>query len=319
MKCDSFSKPKNVVKWGSAKLSRKPTGPGFDSQPGTLGDSSLSNSGEEKREVLFKYCKCTPKEESYKKLQNHCTLVYYRNYSILLCFCSDTPVAPGFLLHLEIRLKYSLHYTQYTTRFLLLPSKTPWWKLGETNTGNGSTFPPFFVKIFLPWNLFEFLFRRKARMSSELTRSKRWWPSSKGPGRSMSRCYLTLRVTYIFYAGSVSLRNNFIGSRIYRAWMPERARTKATAKTPTTPGTPAIAGRPATVRSSWSKETPGTAGMSATPGMQVTQAAAVTPATSKSKDDSNSITAHNSRNESNNKTANKVGTPATAGMLQKYR
>ncbi len=52
--------------------------------------------------------------------------------------------------------------------------------------------------------------------------------------------------------------------------------------------------------------------MSATVGMP---AIAVTPATSNSKDDSNSMTVHNSRNASN-RTANTVGMPAKAGMLE---
>ena len=53
--------------------------------------------------------------------------------------------------------------------------------------------------------------------------------------------------------------------------------------------------------------------MQATTGIQVT---IVTPAASNSKDDSNSMTAHNSRNVSN-RTANTVGMPAKAGMLEK--
>jgi hypothetical protein len=54
-----------------------------------------------------------------------------------------------------------------------------------------------------------------------------------------------------------------------------------------------------------------------------TQATALTPATSNSKDDSNIMTAHNSRNqsrnrnESKNKTANTVGTPGKAWTLAK--
>jgi hypothetical protein len=54
--------------------------------------------------------------------------------------------------------------------------------------------------------------------------------------------------------------------------------------------------------------------MPVTAGMQ---AIALTPATSKIKDDSNSITAHNSRNESSNKTANTKRMPAKAGILAK--
>jgi hypothetical protein len=55
----------------------------------------------------------------------------------------------------------------------------------------------------------------------------------------------------------------------------------------------------------------------------VTQAAAVTTATSYNKDDSNIMTAYNSRNasnsrnESSSRTANTVRTPTTAGMLEK--
>jgi hypothetical protein len=41
------------------------------------------------------------------------------------------------------------------------------------------------------------------------------------------------------------------------------------------------------------------------------------PAIRNSKDDSNSMTGYNSRNESNNRTANSVGTPAKAEMLEK--
>ncbi len=47
--------------------------------------------------------------------------------------------------------------------------------------------------------------------------------------------------------------------------------------------------------------------------LAVTQATTVTPATS----NSNIMTAHNSRNESNNRTGNTVWTPSTAGMLAK--
>ncbi len=47
------------------------------------------------------------------------------------------------------------------------------------------------------------------------------------------------------------------------------------------------------------------------------QEKAVTPAISNSKDDSNSVTAHNSRNESNNRTANTVGPLANVGILEK--
>jgi hypothetical protein len=56
-----------------------------------------------------------------------------------------------------------------------------------------------------------------------------------------------------------------------------------------------------------------TAEMSAIAWMQAT---AVTPAISNSKDDSKSMTAHNSRNESNNRTANTVWTQAKAGMYE---
>jgi hypothetical protein len=42
-----------------------------------------------------------------------------------------------------------------------------------------------------------------------------------------------------------------------------------------------------------------------------------TPATSNFKDDSNIMTAHNSRNESNDRTANTVWTPSEAGMFAK--
>jgi hypothetical protein len=54
-----------------------------------------------------------------------------------------------------------------------------------------------------------------------------------------------------------------------------------------------------------------------------TQATTVMPATRNSKDDSDIMTAHNSRNasnsrnESNNRTANPIWTPAKAGMLTK--
>jgi hypothetical protein len=57
------------------------------------------------------------------------------------------------------------------------------------------------------------------------------------------------------------------------------------------------------------------------PTIAVTQATTVTPATSNIKNDNiimiahNSIKARNSRNESNNRTANAVRTPAKAGML----
>jgi len=53
------------------------------------------------------------------------------------------------------------------------------------------------------------------------------------------------------------------------------------------------------------------------------QETAMTPAISNSKDDSNSVTAHNSRkgrnskNERNNRMANTVGTEAKVGCLQK--
>jgi hypothetical protein len=49
----------------------------------------------------------------------------------------------------------------------------------------------------------------------------------------------------------------------------------------------------------------------------VTQATTVTPATRNIKDDCNIMTAHNSRNESNNRTANTVWTPSKAVMLAK--
>ncbi len=57
------------------------------------------------------------------------------------------------------------------------------------------------------------------------------------------------------------------------------------------------------------------------PAIAVTQATTVTPATSNLKNDNIIMTAHNSRkarysrNESNNRTANTVRTPAKAGML----
>jgi hypothetical protein len=49
----------------------------------------------------------------------------------------------------------------------------------------------------------------------------------------------------------------------------------------------------------------------------VTQATTVTPTTSNVKDDSNIMTAHNSRNESNNMTANILRRPSKAVMLAK--
>jgi hypothetical protein len=49
----------------------------------------------------------------------------------------------------------------------------------------------------------------------------------------------------------------------------------------------------------------------------VTQATTITPATRNYKDDSNIMTVHNSRNESNNRTANTVRMPLKAGMLAK--
>jgi hypothetical protein len=47
------------------------------------------------------------------------------------------------------------------------------------------------------------------------------------------------------------------------------------------------------------------------------QATTVAPATSNSKDDSNIMTAHNSRNESDNRTANTVWMTAKADVLLK--
>jgi hypothetical protein len=46
-----------------------------------------------------------------------------------------------------------------------------------------------------------------------------------------------------------------------------------------------------------------------------TQTAAVMTVIRYSKDDSNNMTIHNSRNASNSRTANTVGTPTTEGML----
>jgi hypothetical protein len=77
------------------------------------------------------------------------------------------------------------------------------------------------------------------------------------------------------------------------------------------------------MRTSGTTGAPATAGKQATAGMQAT---AVTQATSlttesNSKDDSKSMTAHisscNSSNESSNRTANTVGTPAKAEVLAK--
>ncbi len=126
--------------------------------------------------------------KDYKITALWCTI----GTSTVLCSCSDTPVAPGFLRHLEIRLKYSLHYTVHASYFCL--AKTSGASLARPILGMEPQFLPF-LSNFFPWNLnhiIEILFRRRARMSSEPTRSKRWWPSSKGPGRSiMSQCYLT--------------------------------------------------------------------------------------------------------------------------------
>jgi hypothetical protein len=72
---------------------------------------------------------------------------------------------------------------------------------------------------------------------------------------------------------------------------------------------------------SGTKRTPATARMIAIVWMQETetQASTVKPATSNSKDESNIIImiAHNSRNESNNRIANTIWTPAKAVMLAK--
>jgi hypothetical protein len=54
--------------------------------------------------------------------------------------------------------------------------------------------------------------------------------------------------------------------------------------------------------------------MQATIGMKATT---ITPATSNYKEDSNIMTVHNSRSESNNRTANTVRMPPRAGMLAK--